>query len=236
MAEDTDEEHSVPAIGVQELLERVPKYHTINCISKRNSGKSVIVSEIIQELIKSKRVEMVIVMSGSAWLNDEVYKFLPKSLLMPFSEDVLENIWQKQVKIPYHQRKHIMIVLDDCLATPEAIRNETVTKFICNGRHICTSFIISSQHTTALLSPMINANSDLILYSKLSRQQLENLSLSTTSLSKQDFIKISESCAGVDYSFMVIDNYINSKEPSDFLTIVRARPPIKDKKDNKMDK
>ena len=226
---------TVPAIGVPELLERLPKYHTISCISKRNSGKSVIVSQIIQEQIKAKKIDMCIVMSGTAGLNDYDYKFLPKSLLIPFSEDVLENLWQKQVKQPYHKRKHILIVLDDCLATPEAIRNDTVMKYICNGRHICTSFIISSQHTSALLTPVLKANSDLILYSKLSRQQLENLSMSTTSLSKQDFIRFSESSAGVDYSFCVIDNYINSKEPSEFLTIVRADPPEKDKKDKKPD-
>jgi hypothetical protein len=224
---------TVPAISVAELLERLPKYHTISCISKRNSGKSVIVSQIIQEQIKAKRIDMVIVMSGTAGLNDYDYKFLPKSLIIPFSEDVLENLWQKQVKQPYHKRQHILIVLDDCLATPEAIRNDTVMKYICNGRHICTSFIISSQHTSALLTPVLKANSDLLLYSKLSRQQLENLSMSTTSLSKHDFIRFSERSAGVDYSFCVIDNYINSKEPSDFLTIVRADPPEKDKKDKK---
>ena len=52
MEEVTD---TVPAIGVPELLERLPKYHTISCISKRNSGKSVIVSQIIQEQIKAKK-------------------------------------------------------------------------------------------------------------------------------------------------------------------------------------
>jgi hypothetical protein len=230
-----DESDTVPAISVAELLERLPKYHTISCCSKRNSGKSVIISQIIEELIKSKRIDMVIIMSGTAGLNDYDYKFLPKSLIIPFSEDILENLWQKQVKQPYHKRQHILIVLDDCLATPEAIRNDTVMKYICNGRHICTSFIISSQHTSALLTPVLKANSDLLLYSKLSRQQLENLSMSTTSLSKHDFIRFSESSAGVDYSFCVIDNYINSKEPSDFLTIVRADPPEKDK-DSKKDK
>jgi hypothetical protein len=231
-----DESDTVPAISVAELLERLPKYHTISCCSKRNSGKSVIISQLIEELIKAKRIDMVIIMSGTAGLNDYDYKFLPKSLIIPFSEDVLENLWQKQVKQPYHKRKHILIVLDDCLATPEAIRNDTVMKYICNGRHICTSFIISSQHTSALLTPVLKANSDLILYSKLSRQQLENLSMSTTSLSKQDFIRFSETSAGVDYSFCVIDNYINSKDPSEFLTIVRADPPEKDKKDKKSDK
>jgi hypothetical protein len=217
----------IPSLDVEELLEKLPKFFTMSVISKRNSGKSVIVSEIIQELLKSKKIDMVIVMSETAGLNDYDYKFLPKSLVMPFSEDVLDNIWEKQVKLPYKQRKHILIVLDDCLASPEALRNETVMKYIVNGRHICSSFLIASQHTSALLTPVIKANSDMILYSKLSRQQLENLALSTTSLSKQDFIKLSESSAGVNYSFMVIDNYINSKEPSDFLTIVRAKPPAK---------
>lgn len=225
-----EEPSSVVCLEVDELLERLPKFFTVSVASKRNSGKSVLVMEIIKELIKAKRVDMVVVMSGSAGLNED-YSFLPSQLVMPFSEDVLENIWNRQEKTPIEKRQHIFIILDDCLTTPEALRNNTINKYFSLGRHISSSFLICSQHTTALLSPLIKANSDLILWSKLSRQQLENLSLSTVGLSKQEFIYLSEKLGGVNHSFVCLDNYIDSKDPSEFLTCVRAKPPEeKDKK------
>ena len=116
-------------------------------------------------------------------------------------------------------------MLDDCLATPEAMRNEMVNRYYALGRHVNTSFIIISQHTASLLSPMIKANSDLICWSKLSRHQLEGLSDSCCNLSKKEFMNISEKMGGVNYSFMCLDNFINATDPCEFLTCVRAKPP-----------
>jgi hypothetical protein len=221
---------NVPCLDISELIDRLAPFFTVNILARRNSGKSVIIQEMIQELLKAKKIDMVVVMSGSAGLNDD-YNFLPKELVMPFSEEILENIWEKQAKTPKDKRKRVFIVLDDCLGTPEAIRSDIINKYFTVGRHVSTSFLISSQHTAMLLNPLIKANSDLLIWSKLSRQQLENLSLSTTGLTKQEFISISEQLGGENYSFVVLDNFINSKDPSEFLTCVRAKPPVK--KDNK---
>lgn len=223
----------IPCLDISELIERLAPFFTVNILARRNSGKSVIIQEMIKELLKAKRIDMVVVMSGSAGLNDD-YSFLPKQLVIPFSEEILEKIWDNQAKTPKNKRQKIFIVLDDCLGTPEAIRSDIINRYFTVGRHVSTSFLISSQHTALLLNPLIKANSDLLIWSKLSRQQLENLSLSTTGLSKQEFIALSEKLGGENYSFVVLDNYINSKDPSEFLTCVRAKPPIKDKpKDDK---
>lgn len=216
-----------PVQGVDEILERLPKNGlTVSISSKRNSGKSVLSSEIVRALLKAKRVDIVVVMSGSAHLNDD-WDFLPKKLVMPFSERILANTWDSQVKKKKEDRKHVLFVFDDCLAEPRAIRNPMLTKIFSTGRHAMLSAILISQHTSVLLSPIIKANSDLICWSKLSKQQLEQLYLSTTNVSKDDFVRISETLGGMNYQFMCLDNYTGSTDPHEFLFVVKAKPPSK---------
>jgi hypothetical protein len=213
--------------GVTEIIRRLPKYFTISVASRRNSGKSVLISELVRELIKQKKVDMTVVMSGSAGLNDD-WNFLPKKLVMPFSDATLESIWATQQKQPKDSRKHTLIVLDDALATPEALRNNTIMRYYSLGRHISASFICISQHTASLLSPAIKANSDIILWSKLNQQQLEQLWAATVNITKKDFIALSEKFGGHNYNFMLMDNYEQThSSPTGFLSIVRAQPPAK---------
>ena len=76
------------------------------------------------------------------------------------------------------------------MANTEALRNQVVNRYFSLGRHIHSSFIVISQHSSVLLSPIVRANSDVILWSKLNRQQLEQLWTSTTNISKADFVRI----------------------------------------------
>ena len=208
-------------LDVESLIRRLPKYFTISVASKRNSGKSFLMGQVVQQLLKEKRVDMVLVMSGSAGLNDD-YNFLPPKLIMTFNEGVLKNMWQKQLSSKKEDRKHIFVVLDDCLTTPEALRNNTINTIYSLGRHGFVSMAICSQHTTSLLSPLIKTNSDQIWWSKLSRAGLETLHDSTCNISKKDFIYICETLGGVNYNFMVLDNYKQTNDPSEFLSVVRA--------------
>lgn len=216
-------------LGCEEIIERLPPYFTISCVSARNSGKSVLIQELVKKLIKAKRVDMVLIMSGSAGLNED-WTFLPQNLVIPFSTEILDRIWLKQKMTPIDEREHILVVLDDCLATPEAFRNQRINAFYSLGRHLTLSMAILSQHTTYLLSPIIKANSDIILWSKLNRGQLKGLWESTTNLEWKSFLRFSETLGGVDYNFLLLDIYCKSNSPEEFLTFVRAEPPAKERK------
>jgi len=97
-----------------ELIELFPKYFTLSLIGVRNSGKSVLIQQIIKALLKSKKIDIVIIMSGSAGLNDD-YNFLPQNVVMNFNDDILHKIWNKQVKEKRENKaKQTCIVLDDC--------------------------------------------------------------------------------------------------------------------------
>ena len=60
----------------------------------------------------------------------------------------------------------------------------------------------------------------MILYRN--RQSLEKLAYATTGLSIQEFIRISEQIAGVDYTFMCINNYCKDPDPLVYLNYARA--------------
>ena len=214
-------------LDTQDLMQRLPKYHTISACARRNSGKSTILGELMQELLKAKRIDMVVVMTGSAGLGNGDYSFLPPQLVMPFNEKLLAQMWEKQKATPAEKRQHLLIVIDDALATPEAINNHTINTIFSLGRHAFVSCWISSQHTRSLLSPLIKGNSDLILFSKLSRVNLEAVYECTTHIAKKDFIRICENLGGHDWNFVVIDNYKQTTDPAEYLTIVRANPPTK---------
>ena len=210
------------ALNPRELIDLLPKYFAISMIGVRNSGKSVMIQAMIKELIKAKRVDMVIVMSGSAKLNND-YSFLPESVVMEFNSDLLGKMWEKQVKLKEAGKaEHIFIVFDDVLANKEAIRNEYINKIWTQGRHVFFSSAILSQYPAYVCSPTILGNSDMILYSKMNRQSLEKLAYATTGLSIQEFIRISEQIAGVDYTFMCINNYCKDPDPLVYLNYARA--------------
>ena len=161
-------------------------------------------------------------MSGSANLNDD-YDFLPANMVINFDDKILNTIWNKQIDLKKDKKeKHIFIIFDDCLATPEAIRNNIMNKIWVQGRHLSISSAILTQYPAYVTTPTILGNSDLILYSKLNRTSIERLYHSTTGLSMKDFLKISEAKAGLNYTYLVINNYCKSPDWKEWLTAVRA--------------
>ena len=65
--EDAIQPNDFPVGNVQDIVDRLPKYFTICVASKRNSGKSVLVMELIQDLMRQRKVDMVVVMSADSW-------------------------------------------------------------------------------------------------------------------------------------------------------------------------
>ena len=227
------------AHGIEEIIRRLPKYFTLCCMSCRNSGKSVLISQLVRELRRLKKVDLVLVMSGTAGLTSD-WDFLPANTVMSFSEEMLGRIARKQDsdveawKHPEEGRekpkkpKHVLLVLDDCLSTPEALQSHVISSTFSLGRHRMMSCIVISQLTTKFPSPTLKQNTDMILWSRLNLRSLENLWYSTTNISKKDFLKVSQTLGGVNFNFMLLDLYNRaSRDPMDTLTVVRADPPGK---------
>ena len=222
-----DSAYNTTCTNVSSLIERLPTYFTISVASRRNSGKTVIVSQIIKELLKTKRVDKALVISGSAGLNDDYTDVLPPSLIREYDSATLSAVWAMNSKKDKKERPHILIIMDDCLSNPECYGNQDINEIYTKGRHNHISIIMLSQHTAHLLNPTIRANSDLILYSKLNIQQLKGLFESTTNMDFKEFKAFSEANAGHDYQFIYLDTYKQTNEAREFLGVVKADPPQK---------
>ena len=212
---------NLPVDTVDTLIERLPKYFTMCLASKRNSGKTYLMTEIIKKLIKAKRVDMVLVMSNSAGLNKD-YSFLPSGLVMKFNESILENLWKRQRAADMNKREHILIVLDDILSDPRALRSEVVSRVYSLGRHAALSCACISQVANHVLTPIMRQNSDMLLWSKLNRSQLCHILESLNGVGKKAFIRWAEIFGGVHFNFCVFDNITDKNAPEDFLFVVRA--------------
>ena len=210
---------------VQALIDRLPKYFTMSFASKRNSGKTFLVTDIVKTLLKQKKVKMVLVMSNSAGMNKD-FSFLPEGLVMPFKESVLESLWKRQQTTPREKREHILVVLDDVLSDAAAIRSHNIGRIYALGRHNFISCIVISQVANHVLSPVMKQNSDFILWSRLNKQQLGILWESMNGVDKRDFVKWAETFGGIHYNFCVFDNYTDAVNPEDFLMVIRSQRKI----------
>ena len=188
--------------------------------SKRNSGKTHLMSQIIQELLKQGKIYICFVMSNSLHMTGE-YSFLPASCRSGFDPARLQELMDTQSKQPREKRKQVLVVIDDVLGDRSVENDATIMKFYAQSRHANISIVVMSQIANRILSPAVLQNSDLILYSRLNRAQLGNLYEAITNMDKQEFVRFSEH-VNKDYNFVCVDQTVHSRDPAEFLKIVKA--------------
>ena len=191
--------------------------------SKSNSGKTVLITQFVQALLKQKKIWIPFVFSNTVGLGSD-WDFVPEKLKSKFDETKLKQLMDKQAATPKAERKQLLIVFDDVLTDRDAERNDLILKCYVMGRHYHISPILMSQIANHLLTPSVKANSCYILYSRLNRQQLASLWESITNMDRQAFVKFSEQ-ANRDFNFVVVDNTVHSTHPEEFLHIVKAKIP-----------
>ena len=219
VAQDDDVEAN-DIMSVTEFARRI-KVPTAICVaSKRNTGKTVLVSALIYALLHLKKVDMVLVMSQTAHVNDD-YAFLPPRLRQAFSEETIKKLMDRQAKDKKGKRDQVLLVLDDVLSDKDAERSRFIKKLYTLGRHYDINVVLISQTSNVALTPAIKQNSDYILYSRLNRYQLSALWESVTNIDKRDFIAFSEE-NNKNYVFLAVDNTSQSNNPADFLLKIRT--------------
>ena len=207
-------------MSVGEFAEMVKIPFSMAVASMRCSGKTVLISVLIQELLETGKVDNVLVMSQTVHVNKD-YWFLPDRLRQPFSEEVIKKLLDLQASKKKGKRDKILLVLDDVLSDKEAERSRFVKRLFTLGRHYDVNVILISQTSNVALSPGIKQNADYILYSRLNRYQLASLWEAITNMDKRAFIEFSE-VNNKNYTFLVVDNTSQSNEPQDFLLRLKA--------------
>jgi len=213
-------EGAADTLTVTEFASRIRVPFSMAVASKRNTGKTVLVSVLIQNLIAEEKVDMVLVMSQTVHVNDD-YAFLPPRLRQPFSEDVIKKLMDKQAGKKKEDRDRVLLVLDDVLSDKDAERSRFIKKLYTLGRHYDINVILISQTSNVALTPAIKQNADYLLYSRLNRYQLATLWESITNMDKREFIRFSEE-NNKNYTFLCVDNTSQSNDPEDFLLKVKV--------------
>jgi hypothetical protein len=207
-------------MSVEDLSDMIKTPFSMAVASKRCTGKTMMVSVLIQHLVYARKIDMVLVMSQTAHVNDD-YWFISPRLRQPFSEPILKKLMDKQASVKKGKRDQILLVLDDVLSTKEAEHSRFIKRLYTLGRHYDISIILISQTSNVALTPAIKQNADWILYSRLNRFQLSALHDSITNMDKREFIRFSEA-HNKNYVFLAVDNTSQSNRPEDFLLKVRV--------------
>jgi hypothetical protein len=190
--------------------------------SKRNSGKTMLVSQFIKALLHQKKIFAPVIYSNTAHLNGD-YSFLPAGLVRKFNPENLKELMEKQSAIPKNKRPALLLVLDDVLGDERALGNKEILYAYAMGRHINIHPILISQTANRVLTPPIRNNADYFVLSRLNRQQLGEVWESITNMEKREFIQFVEE-VNKHFTFVVVDNTGHSNEPEKFLKLIRASP------------
>ena len=192
--------------------------------SKRNSGKTLLISQLIKALVNTKKIFAPVVYSNTAHLNGD-YSFLPKGLVRQFSPSNLKALLEKQAAIPKSERPPLLLVFDDVLGDERAQGSKEILYAYAMGRHINIHPILISQTANRVLTPPIRNNADYFVLSRLNRQQLGEVWESITNMETREFISFVE-LTNKNFTFVVVDNTGHSNDPADFLKLVRAVPEL----------
>jgi hypothetical protein len=217
-----EEDEVIDVLTVAEFSQQIAVPFSMSVASKRNTGKTLLVSVLIKALLDADAVDVVLVMSQTQHVNDD-YSFLPQRLRQSFSEDTIKKLMDLQGKVPKKQREQVLLVLDDVLSDKDAERSRFIKRLYTLGRHYDISIILISQTSNVALTPAIKQNSDYLLYSRQNRYMLESIWSSVCNIDKKTFIQWSEE-NNKNYTFLVVDNTSQSNDPADFLLKVRVSP------------
>jgi hypothetical protein len=209
-------------MNTAEFAEGVQLPFAMVVASKRNSGKTLFVSQFIKELLRQKKVFAPVVYSNTAHLNGD-YGFLPTALVRQFSPENLKALMDGQSSIPKNKRHPLLLVFDDVLGDDRALGNKEILYAYAMGRHINIHPILISQTANRVLTPPIRNNADYFVLSRLNRQQLGEVWESITNMEKRQFVGFVER-VNKNFTFVVVDNTGHSNDPAEFLKLIRAVP------------
>jgi hypothetical protein len=211
---------------VEDVVRSMKAPFSMSICSKRNSGKSFLVRNLVYELAKQKKINQVIVMSNTSGLSlNKDYDYMPKKLLTTYKESTITKLLEVQAKdIKRGKIREVLLIMDDCIGETKDKSGEgsrMIRSLYANSRHYHVSVILLSQIANRLLTPAIKENSDYLFFSRINRKGLESIWESICNIDKKDFIAFAEK-SNKDYSFILYDNTTQSNKPEDFLFIVRA--------------
>ena len=170
-------DEKIIADEIQEFdFKSIPQYFLILLQGKRRSGKSKILDHILNEISEQHKFDDVFLFSGTAGVQDEYWKFVPKENIHDtIDNEFINNLYEDRVKIleKYRKNSHnwdyppnALIIFDDLLTDSKGksiFYSRAVNKLFFAGRHAGISVCVITQHFKAV-GTILRANLDLFVY------------------------------------------------------------------------
>ena len=145
-----------------------PKYFSMTIASPRNSGKNVLLKAMLNELRKTRQIDLCVLFSGTHHLQKDTYNFIAPRLRFHSSEanekisEILEIQQQYLKKHKFNKDKipTVLIILDDIQADLGR-NNKIIQKLYLEGRH-SGCIVISCFQTLNNMNPELRKNSEII--------------------------------------------------------------------------
>ena len=193
---------------------------TISVVAKRNSGKSI----LIRYLVNSQK-----------HLFHKIFVICPTERISPFyntitKDDCIFDQWNEAwvnelidslTKINSNkstkERKHVLLILDDCMSDIDFNQSMAIKKIHTKGRHFNLGIINTCQYMNSL-PKICRSNCDLMITGQMNLCSIEMMASEySCNLEKKEFISLYNRCTK-DYNFLVINN--NSVKENDDLNSI----------------
>ena len=130
-------------------------------IGKRNTGKSVLVTDIMYH---KRHIPVGVVMSGTEDGNGYYEQYMPGLFIYSdYKTEVVEKIVARQKKLCKAKaaNNNAFLLIDDCMYDKKMIRDKVIRGIFMNGRHWNIFFMLTMQYCMDL-SPDLRANIDYV--------------------------------------------------------------------------
>ena len=208
-------------------------------IGKKNTGKSTLIKDILAHV--SEIFPVVIAMSGSESTNNFYKKMLPDIFVWhDINASKFAWIHQRQQEFGEKVRKGeksfeglltgVGLIIDDCIANVDWTKDDHLTWFITNGRHLPIILLIAVQ-SFKKLPPVIRTNIDygfVLMCNNYTERKKIREELMGMVENKSQFDGIFNKYTD-NFKCIVVDNVSKSTELQDLLYWYKANPDLKPK-------
>tara|TARA_Y100000389_G_scaffold202464_1_gene247834 strand:- start:2672 stop:3586 length:915 start_codon:yes stop_codon:yes gene_type:complete len=131
-------------------------------IGKRNTGKSVVIRNIVYHL--SEQIDFAVLVSPTESTRQEFGAFMPQTWIHSnYDADVIQRMIDVQKRATLMGKaRRVLLVLDDLLYDNRLFKNEAIKQIYLNGRHLNITLIVSAQYAIAI-PPLYRSNTDLVV-------------------------------------------------------------------------
>lgn len=196
--------------------------------SKRNSGKTVTVINLIYNFLNDYDFDYYIMMSNTAEFLEE-YDWMDKQFIYKWDDNVDTRInklieYQKQKRILHvtkgKPRVNCLMILDDITIGK---KSKSLERLFTEGRHYYITLILSLQYPKYVCSKMIRNNIDYLFISELNDETLDALvkdCITISGIKKKDITQFITKNNG-NYQFILFNNKEQDKHKR--LMIIKSK-------------